>query len=165
MRYLGIIVILTIVLGVYLLHRYQTERGVSSAAEQAAKEVFLENVRSFADCLQPLYEAVEQGDHEETAAIMEELETRMSDFSALSSFMHKNGEQWLIQAEQWGVCHDRSGDEFEITPEDRKRYIFNDVFGEGARARVLRPAWYLREDGSCLQKGSAAILRGEKLYE
>ena len=165
MRYLGILVILTIVLGVYLLHRYQTRRGVPSAAEQVAKEDFLENVRSFADCLQPLYEAVEQDDHEEIAAIMEELETRMSNFPVLSSFMHGNGEQWLIQAEQWGVCHDRSGDEFEITPEDRKRYIFNDVFGEGTRARVLRPAWYLREDGSCLQKGSAAILRGEKRYE
>ena len=96
MRYLGILVILTIVLGVYLLHRYQTRRGVPSAAEQAAKEDFLENVRSFADCLQPLYEAVEQDDHEEIAAIMEELETRMSNFPALSSFMHGNGEQWPV---------------------------------------------------------------------
>lgn len=162
---LRIIAILATALIVYLLCRYGRRKRKRSAAETAAKEVFLENVRSFADCLQPLYEAVEQGDHEETAAIMEELEIRMSDFPALSSFMHKNGEQWLIQAERWGVCHDRSGDEFGITWEARKRYIFNDVFDEGARARVIRPAWYLREDGSCLQKGSAAILRGEKCYE
>ena len=136
--------------------------------QEAAKKELLDHMNMFYDCFQPLYQAVSENQPELAALLLKMWKERMESFHELSVYFdtvcknsddaRNKGEAWLKSMKEWGIGHDIPGELFVITAEHQKRYIFNDIYKVGDKAKVLRPAWWIEgPEKKCIQTGSAAI--------
>lgn len=140
--------------------------------EHYAKKEFWDCIHKFSGCFQPLAEAVEEKNVNVTKKLLASWEKRSKDWTYLHKYYQSitnipgsanelvSAERWLEKVEEWGICHEKKGTLFFITPETEAFFFFDDGYEWGDSASVLIPCWYYIKDGvkRCIEKGTAHIM-------